>query len=506
MAEMVAIRSSVTGGKGAGVSLDSNSCNATSTGGSFIILDAEGRGGNGGYTDTGFGGDGGAAAVSLNKTVSASSLTMKTVATGGTGGFIDYDGNVGFSGGGNGGSATAASIGMNMSGSILLTAQATGATGGGSVSGGDLGDGGFATSTAMGMTPGDYAVTVSSSAQGGDGRIGATVLDPIESLMLATEAQLRPPPVEAIMVFKLSTLLPQPSVAAASEGLNGGSNGVSGDATATATAFGLGAVSSTAMATGTFFPPPYPFNAPGVPGGAALARANATGQSGTAFAVAVPHQPLSHRYTLLPSRQSMAARALNRAPESAEPRLSSPWSQGLQSASFITAQPANISSVSAAIVQGLFDNSNSKRGTGSGGTLESEIALSIDLTQIVSLSNLQIHFLNPVTSGNGFDSLTFQIFRENIIVESDTFTDVASATDFFTDHTLDFGPAGSGVTGNLDLEFLVTLTGSQPSGGFGLSYTAAVPEPETVGLLLSGIVPLLFFCRKVRSVRSRSLT
>ena len=31
------------GGKGSGVSLDSNSCNATSTGGSFIILDAEGQ-------------------------------------------------------------------------------------------------------------------------------------------------------------------------------------------------------------------------------------------------------------------------------------------------------------------------------------------------------------------------------------------------------------------------------------------------------------------------------
>ena len=308
------------------------------------------------------------------------------------------------------------------------------------------------------------------------------------------------------MVFKLSALLPQPSVAAAFEGLNGGSNGVSGDATATSSAFGLGAVTSYRDGDGHVFPPPSIPNAPGVPGGAALARANATGQSGTAFAVADTASATFaslHAAAVAPVNGSTSVEARARIGGTA-PELS--MAQGLQSAAFITAQPANIPAVSAAIVQGLFDNSNSKRGTGSGGTLESEIALSIDLTQIVSLSNLQIHFLNPVTSGNGFDSLTFQIFRENIIVESDTFTDVASATDFFTDHTLDFGPAGSGVTGNLDLEFLITLTGSQPGGGFGLSYTAAVPEPETVGLLLSGIVPLLFFCRKVRSVRSRSLT
>ena len=40
------------GGKGADVSLDSNSINATSTSGDFVILGAEARGGRGGATDT----------------------------------------------------------------------------------------------------------------------------------------------------------------------------------------------------------------------------------------------------------------------------------------------------------------------------------------------------------------------------------------------------------------------------------------------------------------------
>ena len=63
-------------------------------------------------------------------------------------------------------------------------------------------------------------------------------------------------------------------------GVLGGTDGVSGDATAMSTAFGLGVVTSTATATGNFS-----VNG-GVAGGAALAHASATGQSGNATATA----------------------------------------------------------------------------------------------------------------------------------------------------------------------------------------------------------------------------
>ena len=108
---------------------------------------------------------------------------------------------------------------------------------------------------------------------------------------------------------------------------------------------------------------------------------------------------------------------------------------------------------------------------------------SIDLDRLAVVNNLQIHFLSAASTGAGFDMLTFQIYDEDLVVENDVFTDLASATAFFTNHTLDFGAAEEGSTGTLDLRFVFSLTGSQLGDGFSVAYTADVRDGDGLGLV-----------------------
>ena len=106
----------------------------------------------------------------------------------------------------------------------------------------------------------------------------------------------------------------------------------------------------------------------------------------------------------------------------------------------MTALPSDGSNATAAIVQGASYPGN---GSGISETFNSEVRLSIDLTQIAMVGNLQVQLTGLAFTQNGFDLLTFQIYKEGTLIESDMFTDVVVATVFFTNHTLDFGPAGT---------------------------------------------------------------
>ena len=244
------------GGKGAAVSLDSSSINATSTGGNSLILSAEASGGNGGATDVDVAGNGGDATVSVSKTASVSSFTIQTTAFGGDGGGISYDGNVGFSATGNGGLASAATNVLNAE--RLGSRDRQRAWGerwrlGFRRTDGERWRGGCP--TCQGITTGDYSVEVSSSAQGGTGRKRLTHCSDRafnggnggDALATASGSN-----------NGLNSVVVTSSAigGAAYQGILGGTDGISGDATAMSTAFGLGAVTSTATATGDFLATP----------------------------------------------------------------------------------------------------------------------------------------------------------------------------------------------------------------------------------------------------------
>jgi hypothetical protein len=401
---------------------------------------------------------------------------VSSSATGGAGGSVINE-FFGFTGG-NGGDAFATATGSNNGlSSVTVSSSASGGAGGSGHFGfftpdfGIIGgNGGNASATATGSNAGLGSVTVSSSAISGAAGNG---------------------------------LIP---------GFLTGPDGISGNATAISTASGLGAVSSTAAATANFHTAGSAGILNPVFGGDALAHATATGQSGSATATA---QTGGGIFTNV-SASSMAPveTAVNvesrASVTGAAPSLA--MAAGLQSAAFVTTGLRSSLPVTASIVQGA-----SSPGSGSAvpETFHSEVNLSMELGTIMVGGNLQIHFIDSAVTGAGFDMLTFQIYKEGAVIENDVFTNLISATAFFMEHTLDFGPADQGVTGPLDLRFVFNLTGSQPGDGFAVSYTAdingannapsnvpgAVPEPAITALLLGGLALFIFLRCRMRIVR-----
>ena len=69
-------------------------------------------------------------------------------------------------------------------------------------------------------------------------------------------------------------------------------------------------------------------------------------------------------------------------------------------------------------------------------------------------------FLNPISIGNGFDSSTFEILVNGGLFLSQSFNDLASANDFFTNDIFDLGQFSGGVT---DVELLYQRDDEQHS-------------------------------------------
>ena len=107
---------------------------------------------------------------------------------------------------------------------------------------------------------------------------------------------------------------------------------------------------------------------------------------------------------------------------------------GLQSATFITADPTGLP-VSASIVQGAYYPGD---GSGIAETFTSDLRLSIDLTQIADLEHLRIHLTSAESTGAGFSVLVFQIYKEGALIENDMFKDLTAAMAFFTNHDSGF--------------------------------------------------------------------
>ena len=280
-----------------------------------------------------------------------------------------------------------------------------------------------------------------------------------------------------------------------------GPGGLGGNATATATAIGLGLSNATATANGGF----------GIGRsyrGTGLATANATGTSGTAKASAAS----AGGFTALNlSTQSTApvsgtSRAQAEA-GTASPALDASHAIGLQSAVLATATPKiadvqnffagnphaqstftlgdNSSPSAASDVLGLVTMGGGYSDNGIGShTYTSSASFTLDMSLLFNPpKELMVAFLDNNTLGNGFDTMTFQITRENALVLDKTFTTVADAQSYFNDALVDLGSNDpTNISGNLDLAFSLSLTSATSGAGFAFDLAFGNGTPGPVGL------------------------
>jgi hypothetical protein len=109
--------------------------------------------------------------------------------------------------------------------------------------------------------------------------------------------------------------------------------------------------------------------------------------------------------------------------------------------------------------------------------------------------HLLLGLLSPFPTDNFDSTFDFSVSSNGVTLYSASFTTQAQAVSFFSDHVLDLGVVNSSA---LDLLIGMHLT----SGMFGYAYVfgesagaAAVPEPQTWLLLLTGMSVLLWRAR-----------
>jgi hypothetical protein len=248
---------------------------------------------------------------------------------------------------------------------------------------------------------------------------------------------------------------------------------------------GLGIANATATANGGF----------GVGRsfrGTGLATANATGTSGTAKASASSAGGFTALNVVAQATAPVTGTSHAQAEAgTAGPALDVSHAIGMQSAALITATPklADVQSfftghTAAQSAFQLGDNSSpsaasdvlslltmggaySENGTGAH-TYTSSAALTLDMSLLFNPpKQLVIAFLDNNVLGNGFDSMTFQITRENSLVLDKTFTAAADAQTFFRDQLVDLASNDpTNISGSLDLAFSLSLTTTTPGAGF----------------------------------------
>jgi hypothetical protein len=188
----------------------------------------------------------------------------------------------------------------------------------------------------------------------------------------------------------------------------------------------------------------------------------------------------------------------------AQPVFPSSLGKGLQAGSFITGLPSEADVE--ALEKGHANVQNTFSNNGTMALAVADLAAKSYSTKSTSTSFFgasATFYLDPfvfqntpfeiglldgiATEGTGFQALTFSIELAHVIIETDHFSTLAGAVEFFHDHVIDI--AGLDPKGEtISLTFYLTLESTGGGDGFnGEFIVGAVPEPSTFLLIGAGI-------------------
>src|SRR5262249_2693022 len=131
--------------------------------------------------------------------------------------------------------------------------------------------------------------------------------------------------------------------------------------------------------------------------------------------------------------------------------------------------------------------------------------LSVDLEQVELGNELLLGFVDPQSSGAGFDTLRFRAAKEGVEFLDITFNDIIEATAYFDDQLLTFSDLRSGVEdGALNLSFIFETEVSDFDDMFRTDFIASarvVPLPASGWFFLAAVAACAAWTRKIRVPR-----
>ena len=441
-------------------------------------------GGGGGDSDSGGGPDAGGSATSIDTEnyAGTGNLDDQVSATGGGGGWSDYDT------GGQGGSATATENGVSSVGAVMATSTAIGGAGGHAMDIGTGGNGGAATSSATGQsTASGDAVSVTSTATGGNGGTCQT----FGNYGVGGSA-------EATAIGSGSGQTISTANATAGSSLNAGAVegnaealGASGSATATASVSNLGS---------------YSLDGNDISGNEAIsstASGPTQGKNTSVVAWADEQTPSNPQNPNPPAQANLSqyqAVVINYGVPGID--NSTLASDPLVNRDFDLTYSSKVPGPTS-FVLGLITLGGGSDGDGLQHTWTTSTTVDFGSSGLDG-QHLILGLLNPTSTGDGFDSLTFTMMENtSTLLQQETFTSLAEANAYFTDDPIDLGA----ISDLQSVEFSMSVTTTNPGDSYyaSLIYGQAtvnsnyVPEPTCGALLLLGGSTL--FARRRRRAR-----
>jgi hypothetical protein len=139
-------------------------------------------------------------------------------------------------------------------------------------------------------------------------------------------------------------------------------------------------------------------------------------------------------------------------------------------------------------------------------TYTSSVTLSLDLNALPhGMEDLELGFFNPVSTGAGFDSLTFQILENGVSVIDESFATLASADAYFGDQFYDLGLINLYAlqNGDLTIDLSLAATDSLSNESFGASMLVLneIPEPGNCAAFGLGFALIMLLQHRRGSLR-----